>query len=90
MQQMNPFTIDDLKRLMRECAGADETVNLDDEIGDRSFDELGYDSLALLETASRVERAFGVSLPDDVLGGVDTPSAFVAFVNGRFPAKAEA
>ncbi|ASW54598.1 acyl carrier protein [Plantactinospora sp. KBS50] len=84
---MSQFTIDDLKRIMRECAGEDEGVDLDGDIGGVPFDQLGYDSLALLETAARVEREFRVSLPDGLVGDVDTPAAFVAFVNGRFLAQ---
>jgi minimal PKS acyl carrier protein len=80
---MSQFTIDDLKRVMRECAGEDEAVPLDGEIGGLTFDQLGYDSLALLETASKVEREFGVTLPDGVLVDVETPAAFVTFVNER-------
>lgn len=80
---MSQFTIEDLKQVMRECAGEDESISLDGEIGGLSFDQLGYDSLAMMETASRIERSFGVELPDDVLGEVDTPAEFVAFINSQ-------
>lgn len=83
---MSQFTIEDLKQVMRECAGEDESISLDGEIGTLSFDQLGYDSLAMMETASRIERSFGVELPDDVLGEVDTPAEFVAFINSQFAA----
>jgi minimal PKS acyl carrier protein len=80
---MSQFSIDDLKRIMRECAGEDETVNLAGDISAAPFDELGYDSLALMETASRVSREYGVSLPDELLEDIQTPAAFVACVNDR-------
>jgi len=80
---MASFTLDDLRRVMRECAGEDESVNLDGNIADVSFDDLGYDSLARMETASRVQREFGVTLPDEEMADVDTPAGFVAFVNSR-------
>ncbi|GAA3343130.1 acyl carrier protein [Amorphoplanes nipponensis] len=80
---MSQFTIEDLKRIMRACAGEDESVDLDGDIGELTFDQLGYDSLALLETASRVQRELRVALPDEALGDVETPAQFVAFVNGR-------
>jgi act minimal PKS acyl carrier protein len=80
---MSEFTIDDLKRIMRQCAGEDESVGLDGDILDRSFDELGYDSLALLETASRTEREFGVKLPEELMGDVATARDYLSFVNGR-------
>ena len=80
---MPEFTIDDLKRIMRECAGEDESAGLDGDILDKSFDELGYDSLALLETASRTEREFHVKLPEEELGEVSTARQYLTFVNGR-------
>ncbi|MFD6282084.1 acyl carrier protein [Streptomyces sp. NPDC060209] len=70
---MNGFTLDDLKRVMRECAGEDESIDLDGDILDAPFEDLGYDSLALLETATRIERELGVRMPEEVLSGAKTP-----------------
>jgi minimal PKS acyl carrier protein len=78
---MSQFTLDDLRRVMRVCAGEDAASDLDGDIAQRPFDELGYDSLALLETASRIEREYRVALPDDLLGDIHTPADFVALVN---------
>jgi act minimal PKS acyl carrier protein len=80
---MSQFTMEDLLRVMREAAGEDEALPLDGDVGGLTFDQLGYDSLALLETASKVEREFGVSLPDGLLVDLETPTAFVTFVNER-------
>ena len=60
---MNAFTLDDLRRILRACAGEAESIDLDGDIVDIPFDELGYDSLALLELASRVEREYGAAIP---------------------------
>ncbi|WP_329109591.1 acyl carrier protein [[Kitasatospora] papulosa] len=70
---MKGFTLADLKRVMRECAGEDENVDLDGDILDAPFENLGYDSLALLETATRIERELGVRMPEEVLSGAMTP-----------------
>ncbi|MFE9176420.1 acyl carrier protein [Streptomyces sp. NPDC007126] len=75
------FTIDDLKRILREGAGADEGVNLDGEITDTDFESLGYESLAMLETGGRIEREFGVTLDDDTLTEAKTPRALIEAVN---------
>lgn len=75
-------TIDDLKRVLRESAGADENVDLDDEILDTDFDVLGYDSLALLETAARITREYGVTLDDEAVTSARTPRRFLKAVNG--------
>ncbi len=84
---MPGFTIDDLKQALRTAAGEDESVDLDSDILDTEFAELGYDSLAILETASHVERGFGVQLPEDEVGDKQTPRAFIEFVNSILGAK---
>ncbi len=78
---MSALTLDDLKAVMLEAAGADETVDLDGDISDITFTELGYDSLALLETAAIVGRRHGIELTDDLLEGVETPGALLAEIN---------
>lgn len=75
-------TIEDLKRILRESAGADENVDLDGEILDTDFDVLGYDSLALLETAARITREYGVTLDDEAATSARTPRRFLKVVNG--------
>lgn len=75
-------TVGDLKRILRESAGADEEVNLDGEILDTDFDALGYDSLALLETAARITREYGVTLDDEAVTSARTPRQFLKFANG--------
>jgi act minimal PKS acyl carrier protein len=78
---MARFTLDDLRQVLRTAAGEDESVDLDGDILDTDFGDLGYDSLAILETASLVERNFDVRLPDDDVGVQHTPRTFVDFVN---------
>jgi ketoreductase len=83
-----PFRLDDLRRILREGAGADETVDLEGEILDTDFGALGYESLALLETGSRIEREYGIALGDDALAPDTTPRALLAAVNGELAAAA--
>ncbi|EWC63333.1 Acyl carrier protein [Actinokineospora spheciospongiae] len=83
---MTELTLDGLITIMRECAGEDEAVDLDGGVEDTPFDELGYDSLALMEAASRVGRDYGVDLPEDALGRVRTPGEFLTLVNDRLAA----
>jgi act minimal PKS acyl carrier protein len=77
------FTIEDLKRILLEGAGADEGVDLDADILDTDFEELGYESLALLETGGRIEREYGISLDDDIFADNRTPRALVAAINAQ-------
>jgi act minimal PKS acyl carrier protein len=84
---MARFTLDDLKQALRTAAGEDESVDLDGDIMDTDFGDLGYDSLAILETASLVEHHFDVQLPDNDVGVQHTPGKFVDFVNSILRAK---
>ena len=80
---MTAFTIAELIRVLHECAGTDEDVDLDGDILDRTFEDLGYDSLALLNTAGRLERDLAIKLPDDAVSKVETPRQLLEEVNGR-------
>lgn len=75
------FTLDDLRKVLREGAGAAEGVDLDADILDTAFESLGYDSLALLETAVRISREYHVPLDDDVASSAKTPRELLALVN---------
>ncbi|MCD0452145.1 acyl carrier protein [Actinocorallia sp. API 0066] len=77
------FTLDDLKRILRAAAGADESVDLDGDIADASFEALGYESLALLETGSRIEQEYGIVLRDDLLTVEETPRGLIDSVNAH-------
>ncbi|MFD9904243.1 acyl carrier protein [Streptomyces sp. NPDC059063] len=83
---MAEVTIDDLKRILREAAGADEELGRDGNVLDTTFDELGYDSLALLETSSRIQREFDVEIDDETLADVETPRDLLGVINGRLTA----
>ncbi|MFD8816014.1 acyl carrier protein [Streptomyces sp. NPDC059627] len=75
------FTFDDLRRILIEAAGADDSYNLDGDILDTDFEQLGYESLALLETGGRIEREYGISLDEDILSIANTPRLLIDAVN---------
>lgn len=75
------FEPTDLQRILRACAGSDGDVDLAGPILDESFDELGYDSIALLETAGRITREYGVTIDDDALAEATTPRRLIELVN---------
>jgi minimal PKS acyl carrier protein len=82
------FTLDDLRRILRAAAGADESVDLDGNILDTAFASLGYESLALLETGGRIQREYGISLDDDLLDIELSPRSLIEAVNARLSAMA--
>jgi act minimal PKS acyl carrier protein len=75
------MTIDDLRTILVACAGESDGV-LDGDIRDMDFDELGYDSLALMETAARIRSDFGVTIPDERIADLRTPGEILDLVNG--------
>ena len=77
------ITLEDLRRILRSGAGAAEGVDLDGDIADIDFEELGYESLALLETCSRIGREYGVALEDDIVTEARTPRALIQAVNSH-------
>jgi minimal PKS acyl carrier protein len=77
----SPVTIDVLKRILRESAGDATTTTLGGDILDVRFEDLGYDSLALLETAGRIEREYGIRLVDETVDIALTPRELLTAVN---------
>lgn len=83
------FTLEDLKLTLREAAGVAEGVDLDADILDTEFEVIGYESLALLEAGSLIEREYGISLDEEAVGEANTPRAFIDVVNAQLaPAQA--
>ncbi|SFP84531.1 acyl carrier protein [Amycolatopsis rubida] len=80
---MEKFTLENLRETMRSSAGIDEGVDLDGDIADVEFTELGYDSLAVLELASQVQRRYGVRIPEEAVAEMPTPRKAVYFINQR-------
>ncbi|SBT42853.1 acyl carrier protein [Micromonospora auratinigra] len=78
---MAPMTLDDLRTTMTECAGVDENIDLGGDIADVEFADLGYDSLAMLETGSRIERRYGIRLAEEEVTEARTPRLLLDLVN---------
>lgn len=78
---MRSFTVDDLKRIMRGCAGMTDAVEFDSATFDIPYSTLGYDSLAMLEIQASIQNQFGVPLNDNALEYMRTPADTVSYVN---------
>ncbi|MGQ0840945.1 acyl carrier protein [Actinokineospora sp.] len=77
---MQHLTTTEFARILQVSAGGDAAA-VSNESLDIPFGELGYDSLALLETIGQIEREHGVAFSDDILGEATTPRSFLALVN---------
>lgn len=78
---MERLTADELIEILRDCAGEDEGAGLTGDALDRPWEELGYDSIAVLETAGRLQRRYGPVLPDDALSELASPRELIDRVN---------
>ncbi|MFC9087304.1 acyl carrier protein [Nocardiopsis dassonvillei] len=77
---MSELTLTRLTEILHECAG-EEAAEHEGPVENVLFSDLGYDSIALLETANRVEREFNVRLDDEFVAQAKTPRDFLALVN---------
>jgi act minimal PKS acyl carrier protein len=75
------ITIQDLRRILNDCAGCDDTFPPDDDVSHVPFDDLGYDSLVLIEAVGTLKREYGVVIPDDQITEVKTFGALLALIN---------
>lgn len=84
---MTALRLDDLTRLLRECAGSDESIDLDGDVLDLTFADLGYDSLAILELTAVIEREHAIRLDEDAVPEADTPRQYLELVNDALAAR---
>ncbi|MEQ3552808.1 acyl carrier protein [Pseudonocardia nematodicida] len=81
MTRPHALTLDDLIQVLRASAGADDDVDLGGDVADVTFESLGYDSLALLETVGAVERTHGISVDESAAAEAPTPRALLGVLN---------
>lgn len=87
---MKEFTLDDLMGILRECADQDVWAEIEQvgDIADEEFESLGYDSLSLFNTLTRIESDWGVELSFDIVYQAATPGTLVKLVNEALPGNA--
>ncbi|MFD8480076.1 acyl carrier protein [Kitasatospora sp. NPDC059673] len=78
---MAEMTLTELTALLRECAGEDESIDLDGDVLDTPLDDLGYDSLAVLQTTGRIEREYDIELAEETVAEAHTPRLLLQFIN---------
>lgn len=67
--------------ILRSSAGEDEGFQLDDSNLDSTFDDLGYDSLALLQVTGVLQREYRLSVTDEQFLEADTPRKLLELAN---------
>ena len=77
----------DEQLLLRDVRALLDQLQLDRDhsltLQSRLTDDLGVDSLALVELCDQLERTFDVSLPDEVFLTASTPQQWLACIHRR-------
>jgi acyl carrier protein len=84
---MTEFTLADLAKIVDACASFDNVATIDDSTADTVFSELGFDSLAVYELATRLQDELGIPISDDVIEVMSTPKLLVEFVTLEMAAR---
>lgn len=79
--------IKDVWTALVEGSGTDDADTLLVALESRSFDELGYDSLAVLETGLRLRRDSGADVPDTQIANAQTAQELIDLINSHLPEK---
>jgi act minimal PKS acyl carrier protein len=85
---MSQFALTDLIRILRACAGEEQPGVLDGDILDSTFSDLGYDSVAVLQVISLVEREYGIQLADETVADAPTPLHLIDAVGSALSERA--
>ncbi len=75
------LTPQDLKAIADETSGVTDGITFDDTTLDTPLRELGYDSLAVLEIVSAIQRKLKVQVPDEAIEEMRTARAILDYVN---------
>ncbi|MFE9253836.1 acyl carrier protein [Streptomyces sp. NPDC006879] len=80
---MSDINLAELGELLLECVGApEEGMAFEGEDAlDTPFLEFGYDSLALLQVTSVINRKHGIVLSDDAVAEAETPRMLLQMIS---------
>ena len=85
---MAELTFDELKGFLLRAVGEDDSVDLSGDILDAPLSGLGFDSLAVIDTTSKVEQHYGIKLSEEDASDITTPREFLKAVNNALSAAA--
>jgi act minimal PKS acyl carrier protein len=74
------MTLAEFVDVIRACAGEPDEYDLNGDILDVSFDDLGYDSLALIEVSARLKQDHGIVV--DEIPELASPRIALELING--------
>ncbi|MFC7310255.1 phosphopantetheine-binding protein [Streptomyces monticola] len=80
----------DLVEMLSKCAGTAEWADLDGDIMDTLFLDLGYDSLAILQATGWIERDYHITFDEEAIDLAETPRQYLELANELLAARAAA
>jgi len=80
------FGFEDLKRILVDRVGLPEDVVKDDP--DLTFEDMGLDSLALVEIQLAMEQEYGFTVEDEDAERIVNVGEAISYVNSRLAAQA--
>ncbi|RFU83711.1 acyl carrier protein [Streptomyces triticagri] len=83
---MSSISFDDLKAIMSRCIGELDGKEITEADLATPFTDIGYDSLAVLEIASQLQREYSLQIPDEAIEEMDSPKAVIDYVNANLAA----
>jgi act minimal PKS acyl carrier protein len=79
---MTTFTVTKLKEMMLSTADG-AGLELPGDFLDTPFPDLDFDSLAVLELATRVQQGYDLAIPDEAVADMITPRDVLDYVTRR-------
>jgi len=80
------FTFEDLKRILVDRVGLSESAVTDNP--EATFEDMGLDSLALVEIQLAMQQEYGFAIPDEDADRIQTVGEAIDYVNGRLAGQA--
>ena len=77
---MPAFTVTNLEVMMTACTGGEQVYRLVEGELDVTFPDLSFDSLAVLELATRIQEGLMVPFPDEAVERMRTPRDVLDYV----------
>lgn len=77
---MSILTAEGLKEAMRIVAD-DPDLELGDDFLDMDFGDFDFDSLAVLELVTRIQKQHGLTVPDEVMETLSVPRDLLDYVS---------
>ncbi|QFU89919.1 acyl carrier protein [Amycolatopsis sp. YIM 10] len=77
---MSHFGPVELQKIIDSCVGTDDNIRITEGNVDDKFADLGYDSLAVYEIATRVQDDLGIPVSDEQIDAMKTPRQLIEFV----------